>query len=124
MEPCSLPRPVTAPEHRHHALLPRRSSPANRDHRGGDGFVGETCELLQLWPHPRRSGRAGVNIASTVPNNQYSYMSGTSMAAPHVTGIVGLLASVAPNLTAQQMVNAIVSSADPILNLVVRGSIP
>ena len=29
----------------------------------------------------------GVNIASTVPNNGYSYMSGTSMASPHVAGL-------------------------------------
>nr|WP_281183310.1 S8 family serine peptidase [Bacillus marinisedimentorum] len=34
----------------------------------------------------------GVDIASTTPNNGYSYMSGTSMASPHAAGLAGLLA--------------------------------
>ncbi|MGL5683642.1 MAG: S8 family serine peptidase [Marinifilaceae bacterium] len=33
------------------------------------------------------------NILSTLPNNQYGYMAGTSMACPHVSGIVALVVS-------------------------------
>ncbi|RDY24467.1 serine protease [Romboutsia maritimum] len=33
----------------------------------------------------------GVNIISTYPNNQFASLSGTSMAAPHVTGTLALL---------------------------------
>ena len=32
----------------------------------------------------------GVNIFSTIPNNKYSSFNGTSMACPHVAGVLGL----------------------------------
>lgn len=49
----------------------------------------------------------GVDIASTYLNNGYGSGTGSSMAAPYVTGTVALLLSINPNLTVQQIRNLI-----------------
>lgn len=53
----------------------------------------------------------GGDIYSTLPNNSYGYMSGTSMAAPHVTGAAALLLSYDQNLTGEQIKNIILDNA-------------
>ena len=40
----------------------------------------------------------GVDILSTIPGNAYKEYSGTSMACPHVAGLVGMMRSVNPKL--------------------------
>lgn len=47
-----------------------------------------------------------------VKNNYYQKMSGTSMAAPHVSGVAGLVWEANPKLTASQVKNIIVDTAD------------
>ena len=54
----------------------------------------------------------GVNIFSTQPNNSYSTASGTSMASPHVAGVVGLVKSQHPTWSATQIVDQILSTVD------------
>lgn len=56
----------------------------------------------------------GAEIYSTFPNSKYSIMSGTSMAAPHVTGVAALLLSLDPTLTGKQLKEKILQGSDSI----------
>ena len=56
----------------------------------------------------------GSLIASTGPNGHYYFSSGTSMAAPHVTGSVGLLASISPSLTGTQIKEILLDTSTPL----------
>lgn len=56
----------------------------------------------------------GVSIYSTLNVDTYDYMSGTSMAAPFVTGAAALVWSVNPNLSAQQVKEYIMNNVDKV----------
>ena len=55
----------------------------------------------------------GVDIKSTMPDNKYEAMSGTSMAAPVVAGVAALVRSYYPMLTAVQVKKILEKSAVP-----------
>jgi subtilisin family serine protease len=54
----------------------------------------------------------GVDIASTVPNGGYAWMSGTSMATPNVAGVAALAFAYSPNASYGDVRNAIFAGAD------------
>jgi minor extracellular protease Epr len=97
---------------------------------GNDLGTGDTVDFPARYPSAisvgavdRNSARAlfsstgstvevtapGVNIASTYPNNQYVYMSGTSMATPYVAGNLALMKQAYPQLTNEQLRQVLVS---------------
>ena len=57
----------------------------------------------------------GANILSTLPENNYGQLSGTSMAAPHVAGAIALMEEAAKGrLTPAQAYAAITRTAKPL----------
>jgi len=54
----------------------------------------------------------GVGIWSTVPDNDYDDMKGTSMASPHAAGVAGLLLTQRPTLTNTHVAEILRQSAD------------
>jgi len=60
-------------------------------------FSNKAAKLEQKLAAP------GVDILSTYPKNQYKQLSGTSMATPHVAGIVAIMKSLRPELTSVEI---------------------
>lgn len=61
--------------------------------------------------NPTPSGVGGCQVFSTVPGG-YAYFAGTSMAAPQVTGLVGLVRELDPDTNANQVENVIERGAE------------
>ncbi len=59
----------------------------------------------------------GVEIYSTYPISSYIPLSGTSMAAPVVSGLCALIKGISPNLTPQEVINIIKTNAITTPNL-------
>ena len=59
----------------------------------------------------------GTLILSTVPENNYGYLTGTSMAAPFVTASSALIYSAFPNIPLSMIKSIIIKSATPIQEL-------
>lgn len=76
---------------------------------------GFTASFSNYGEHTVDVFAPGVNIFSTLPGgNKYGNASGTSMAAPVVSGLAALLLSYFPDLSAEQLKYVIVKSVTPI----------
>jgi len=56
----------------------------------------------------------GRDVLSTMPGGAFGLKSGTSMAAPHVTGVAGLIASAFPQLGPEEIKERLIFSTDPL----------
>jgi len=62
-------------------------------------------------------GAPGSNILSTFPDDEYSSISGTSMACPHVAGVAALVLAANPSLSPAQVRQAILCSGDAVSSM-------
>ena len=62
-------------------------------------------------------GAPGVNIYSTGLGNTYQFLSGTSMACPHVAGAAGLIKAQYPDLSSDEIKEKLFLAVDPIPTL-------
>ncbi|RVX39276.1 subtilisin family serine protease [Nonomuraea polychroma] len=76
----------------------------NQDAVAGFGNRGNLLDLFA----------PGVDINSSIPNNIFTSVSGTSMAAPHVAGALALMRQAYPNLSAQELAQKLESTGKPI----------
>lgn len=62
----------------------------------------------------------GVAIYSTIPDNKYENLQGTSMASPVVAGVAALLRSQFPKLSAKQVKSILMDSVTPLNTQVIK----
>ncbi|KAH8740240.1 hypothetical protein FG386_001515 [Cryptosporidium ryanae] len=77
-------------------------------------------ELMERATYGKRSvhvGAPGVNICSTYLNGEYRCMDGSSFSAPIVTGIVGVLLSLYPNISIYLLKDCILKGVTKIKGL-------
>jgi hypothetical protein len=76
----------------------------NRDRRGDFSNYGEGIDIAA----------PGVKIFSTLPDAGYESMSGTSMAAPFVSGAAALVIQMSPDISVGDLVEVLRNAVDPI----------
>jgi large repetitive protein len=81
----------------------------------------DTLSFFSVYGHNTISVAApGEDIFSTFPGGDYEELDGTSMAAPHVSGIAALLWSSEPGLTPTQVKERIIRTSEPMLSAASR----
>ncbi len=70
------------------------------------------CRFTNLGHDSVDLAAPGVDVVSTALGGLFAVADGTSMAAPHVAGIAGLVRSIHPEYSVLQLRNAVVNSVD------------
>ena len=90
---------------------------ARNDGKSGDAFPASLPGVIAVGSVPAGTGRLiapGQDVLTLVPPDGYDYLSGSSIAAAHVTGIVALLLERAPSLHASTVERLLVRTSRPV----------
>jgi subtilisin family serine protease len=68
----------------------------------------------RVGKHPAPLAAPGIEVLTTVPNRAYDFLSGSSFATAHVSGIVALLLERNPQLSPQEVRDLLVDSGHPV----------
>ena len=68
----------------------------------------------RVGKHPAALAAPGIEVLTTVPHGAYNFLSGSSFASAHVSGIVALLLEANPRLSPQQVKEVLVDSGRPV----------
>jgi subtilisin family serine protease len=71
------------------------------------------ADFSNFGPTSVHLGAPGVDVYSTQPGGLYQFLSGTSMATPHVSGAAALVLAKTPTLTTAQVKSTLLNSVDP-----------
>jgi subtilisin family serine protease len=77
-----------------------------------DGRSRAQCAFSNFGRYSVDIAAPGVDVTSTVPPDGYETWNGTSMAAPHVSGVAGLILSMDQDATPEETKNRILNGAD------------
>lgn len=92
------------------------SSLTNSDQKAWYSNYGTWTDIAA--PGGETDNVASRGVLSTLPNNQYDYYQGTSMACPHVSGVAALVISNKyGNITPDELRSILVDNVDPIDDL-------
>jgi subtilisin family serine protease len=89
------------------ASLPAVIAVLASDHQGRIGAV------ARVTRHPLLAA-PGIEILTTVPRDTYDFLSGSSLAAAHVSGIAALLLERSPRLAPAQVRDLLLATAHPV----------
>lgn len=78
---------------------------------------GNLASFSNYGPHSVDLAAPGVGVYSTYPPRTYGLLSGTSMAAPYVSGVVSLLVGLHPDWLAEQLVQRVRATVKPLPGL-------
>lgn len=108
----NLPNILSVAASNHHDEYAYSTACAAPEEDSGLGLTKSQCAFTNYGRYSVDVAAPGTDVLSTVPGDGYTTFDGTSMAAPHASGVAGLLKSVYPDHGPVDIKNMIMNSAD------------